>query len=88
MGQKFLTMKDREIIREGWRRGASTMEIAYQVGVSQSTIYAELRRGLTDEYYPNSDRRVYDPEKGEATCRANIKLRGNRTPRKAVQADG
>ena len=81
MGQKTLTKTDREALQRGWRRGDSTMEIAYQLGVSMTTVYAELRRGMTDEYYPDSDRHVYDPEKGEAVYWENISKRGNRTPR-------
>ena len=77
----MLTMADRERIRDGWERGDSAMDIAYHIGVSQTTVYAELRRGMLDEYYPGGDRRVYDPERGERVYHENIKLRGNRTPR-------
>lgn len=76
-------MADRKQISEAWERGDSTMDIAYRLGVSQTTVYAELRRGMTEETYPNGDRHRYDPERGAEVYAANIKLRGNRTPRRA-----
>ena len=86
MAQRFLTKQDRERIREGWERGDSTMEIAYSVGISLTTLYAELRRGTADEYYPGTDRLIYDPERAEAVFHENIKKRGNRTPREKARA--
>lgn len=84
MGQRVLTMEDREAIRKGWERGDSSMEIAYRLGISQATVYAELKRGQTGEYNAGTMRFGYDPEKGAQVYQDNIKKRGNRAPRMGV----
>ena len=81
VGQKVLTMDDREQICKGWERGDSAMDIAYRLGISLTTVYNELRRGQTEEFNPDTMRWGYSPEKGAQAYMDNIKKRGNRAPR-------
>ena len=81
MGQRVLTMDERREIGKRWARGDTTMDIAYSLRISQSTVYAELRRGQTEEIDPDTMRRGYDPERGAQAYVDNIKKRGNRLPR-------
>ena len=81
MGIRVLTREEREAILQGWKRGDSSMEIAYRLGISQATVYAELRRGRTEDYDPVTMRYGYDPDKGAQVYLDNIKKRGNRAPR-------
>ena len=81
MGIIVLTREEREVILQGWKRGDSSMDIAYRLGISQATVYAELRRGKTEDYDPVMMRFGYDPDKGEQVYMDNIKKRGNRVPR-------
>lgn len=81
MGIRVLTREEREVILQGWKRGDSSMDIAYRLGISQATVYAELRRGKTEDYDPVMMRFGYDPDKGEQVYMDNIKKRGNRVPR-------
>ncbi len=81
MGQKVLTMSDREEIANGWERGDAVMDIAYKLRISVTAVYNELRRGQTNEFNPDTMRWGYDPAKGMQAYQDNIKKRGNRAPR-------
>lgn len=87
MGQRVLTMDDREEIFKGWERGDSAMDIAYRLGISMTTVYNELRRGQTEEFNQETMRWGYDPEKGKQAYMENIKKRGNRAPRERAEAN-
>ena len=87
VGQKVLTMTDREEIYKGWERGDSAMDIAYRLGISLTTVYNELRRGQTEEFNQETMRWGYDPEKGAQAYMDNIKKRGNRAKRAEAKAN-
>ena len=78
-----LSRKDRDRISELWGSGHSARDISYDLRFAVETIYAELRRGATGAFYPDTYRPAYDPDIGERVYLENIKKRGNRTPRKA-----
>ena len=47
---KKLTLEDRRKIEQMWKDNASPLKIAAELGISQCTVYTELKRGQeTDE---------------------------------------
>lgn len=81
-------MDDRREISKRWKRGDDVMGIAYELGISQATVYAELRRGRTGDLNTRTGRYGYDPDLGAKQYQENIKKRGNRTQRKEAAANG
>ena len=48
---KKLTLEDRRKIEQMWKDNASPLKIAAELGISQCTVYTELKRGQkTDEW--------------------------------------
>lgn len=74
MARNMITFSMRKEIEERLKRGEESRNIAYHMNLSQSALYAELRRGRNSSG-------VYDAELGEKTYAANIARRGNRTKR-------
>ena len=74
---KSLTLKDRKILARRWERGDKAAQIAADMGVSNATIYAELRRGFDGTLDQNSRRR-YDAERGQAAFQEALRNRGRR----------
>lgn len=79
MGRTWINYEMRQEIEERFRKGQSVLEIAYKMNLSQSGMYAEIKRGMTAD----GD---YSADKAQATYEANIKRRGNRTQRKEQPA--
>ena len=79
MARNMITHEMRKEIEERLQRGEEPRNIAYHLNLSQSALYAELRRGR------NSDGN-YDANLGEKTYEANIARRGNRTKRVRAEA--
>lgn len=79
MERKYITHEMRQEIEERIQKGQTVMEIAYNMKMSQAAIYAELKRGagINGEYSAARAQKTYE---------ANIKRRGNRTPRKEQPA--
>lgn len=80
---KILTLEDRKKIEKMLGDNASPMEIAVELGVSQATVYYELRRGaVRDEdgrvVLGEDFRRKYSAEQGEAVFRENRRNQGRR----------
>lgn len=46
-----LTMEDRRVIAARWENGERVMDIAEAIGCAYSTVYAELRKGMTGKAY-------------------------------------
>ena len=42
---KKLTLEDRRKIEQMWKDNASPLKIAAELGISQCTVYTELKRG-------------------------------------------
>ena len=78
--RKSMTLEIRKVINRMYNdEGARVEDIAAKVGMHPTSIYLELRHGLTDEVNQKTGRFVYSIEKGvreAATARAN---RGRKT---------
>ena len=79
MERKYITREMRQEIEERIRKGQSVIEIAFSMKLSQAAIYSELKRGMGID----GD---YSAARAQETYEANIKRRGNRTPRKEQTA--
>ena len=79
MESKYITQEMRQEIEERIQKGQSVLEIAYGMKLSQAAIYSELKRGMGVD----GD---YSAARAQETYEANIKRRGNRTPRKELTA--
>jgi len=75
----YITHEMRREIEERIRKGQTIMEIAYQMKLSQTAMYTEIKRGMDGQ----GD---YSADRAQATYEANIKRRGNRTRRKEQPA--
>ena len=60
---KTLTMEDRAVIKELWDAGAPVIQIAQKLECSRVCIYAELKRGETNEMNPDTQKTVPGAEK-------------------------
>ena len=79
MQRTYITHEMRREIEERIRKGQTIMEIAYQMKLSQTAMYTEIKRGM-------DGRGDYSADRAQATYEANIKRRGNRTRRKEQTA--
>ena len=79
MQRTYITHEMRQEIEERIRKGQTIMEIAYQMKLSQTAMYTEIKRGMNNQ----GD---YSADHAQATYEANIKRRGNRTRRKEQPA--
>lgn len=86
----YLDHKARLKLSEMYNAGKTPLEISVRLDVHVSTIYRELERGFTGEFYPGGGKR-YDPERAQAVFDASIKNRGkayreSETEREEVKA--
>ena len=91
---KKLTLEDRRKIEQMWKDNASPLKIAAELGISQCTVYTELKRGQeTDErtgetVLDHNFRPEYKAERGEKTYQSNRSLcwkdRGTRSSREII----
>lgn len=90
---KKLTLEDRRKIEQMWKDNASPLKIAAELGISQCTVYTELKRGQkTDEWtgetvLDHNFRPEYKAERGEKTYQSNLRKRGRR-PKAAPSMKG
>ncbi|MBR3429004.1 MAG: helix-turn-helix domain-containing protein [Clostridia bacterium] len=78
MAIKQITPEARVIIQRRWHAGDNAKDIAEELGIPLTTIYAELRRGRTGKL-SELGRPEYDPE----TARINYyKAMSRKGPRK------
>ncbi|HIX89954.1 MAG TPA: helix-turn-helix domain-containing protein [Candidatus Agathobaculum pullicola] len=59
-----ITQRERQIIFQMWKDGATQKEIAEAIKVSPSALRSEMSKGYTGERYIGG-RRVYDPMRAE-----------------------
>ena len=59
-----ITQRERQIIFQMWKDGATQKEITDALHVSLNTVRSELFKGFTGERYIGG-RRIYDPELAE-----------------------
>lgn len=75
---KKLTLEDRRKIEQMWKDNASPLKIAAELGISQCTVYTELKRGQEiDEWtgemvLDHNFRPEYKAERGEKTYQSNL----------------
>lgn len=80
---RTLTLADRRKFELMWKNNDPPAKIAAELGISQCTVYAELKRGqilkagggveLDDNFRP-----AYCAERGEAVYQGNLRNRGRR----------
>lgn len=81
---KILTLDDRKKFEEMWENdNAAPVEIAAELGISQATVYTELRRGQVyddagREVLDKNFRRKYSAEQAEAVYQQNQRNKGRR----------
>ncbi len=81
---KNLTLDDRKKIERMWEDdNAAPVEIAAELGISQATVYTELRRGQVydeagQEVLDKNFRRKYSAEQGETVYQQNRRNQGRR----------
>lgn len=80
---KTLTLDDRRKIEVMWGENASPIKIAAALGISQCTVYTELKRGQTvdaagEVELDHNFRTAYSAERGEAVYHKNLRNRGRR----------
>ena len=84
MNIRYLSYDDRKRIEQAYNSGAEISDIAASLGVNQTTIYRELKRGETGEL-DNNGRIGYSADIGQQTLHDNFRRRGNRKPATAKQ---
>ena len=77
----YLTMEQRREIERMYAEGARVVDIAAKLRRGTTTIYAELKRGFTNEAGGNTLPQ-YSAAKAQANTHASIKHRGVRYTRK------
>lgn len=85
-------MEDRRKIELMWRNNDKPVRIAAELGVSQCTVYKELRRGQQveeggDAALDRNFRPAYSAERGEAAYQRNLRNRGRRPKRETKQKE-
>ena len=90
---KKLTLEDRRKIEQMWKDNASPLKIAAELGISQCTVYTELKRGQeTDERTGETvstitSARSTKPSGAKKTYQSNLRKRGRR-PKAAPSMKG
>ena len=87
-----MTLDDRRKIELMWGEKASPVKIAAELGISQCTVYTELKRGQeTDDgggvVLDENFRPAYSAERGQTVYQRNLRNRGRRPKREAEQKE-
>lgn len=75
---KTVEFEDRKKIATMYAAGANAADIARQIGVSATTIYAELKRGQDGVTLDKNFRLAYDPDLAQKRVQENLRRRGRR----------
>lgn len=84
---RTLTLEDRRTIERMWAENLKPVQIAAEMGISQCTVYKELKRGQEldertgEEILDKNFRPKYRAERGEAVYQRNLRNRGRRQKR-------
>lgn len=84
---RTLTLEDRRVIEKMWAENCKPVQIAAELGISQCTVYTELKRGQErdeqtgEEVLDKNFRPLYRAERGEAAYQRNLRNRGRRPKR-------
>lgn len=87
---KGLTFEDRKSLEKLWADNFKPVQIAARLGISQCTVYTELKRGQSidgagDLVLDGNFRPAYSAEMGEMVYQRNLRNRGRR-PKEAKGA--
>lgn len=87
-----MTLDDRRKIEMMWGENVSPVKIATELGISQCTVYTELKRGQeTDDgggvVLDENFRPAYSAERGQTVYQMNLRNRGRR-PKRVVEQKG
>lgn len=75
---KTVEFEDRKKIASMYADGAIAAEIARKIGVSASTIYAELKRGRDGVTLDRNFRLAYNPDLAQKRVREALRRRGRK----------
>ena len=75
---KAITFDDRKTIASMYGAGAVAVEIAEKVGVSRTSIYAELKRGQDGVTLDKNFRPAYDPALAQKRVQEGLRRRGRK----------
>lgn len=75
---KTVEFEDRKQIAAMYASGAIAADIAQKIGVSATTIYAELKRGQDGVTLDKNFRPAYDPDLAQKRVQENLRRRGRR----------
>jgi len=75
---KAITFDDRKTIASMYAAGAVAAEIAERVGVSRTSIYAELKRGQDGVTLDKNFRPSYDPALAQKRVQEGLRRRGRK----------
>ncbi len=84
---RMLTLEDCRIIEKMWADNLNPVQIAAALGISQCTVYTELKRGQEmdeqtgEEILDRNFRPAYRAERGEAVYQRNLRNRGRHPKR-------
>ena len=82
---RTLTLEDRRVIERMWTDNYKPVQIAARLGISQCTVYMELKRGQEwdeqtgEKVMDKNFRPMYSAERGEAVYQRNLRNRGRPT---------
>lgn len=75
---KAITFDDRKTIAAMYGDGSVAAEIAEKVGVSRTSIYAELKRGQDGVTLDKNFRPAYDPALAQKRVQEGLRRRGRK----------
>ncbi len=89
---RTLTLEDRKKIELMWGNKESPVKIAAELGISQCTVYTELKRGQYieaggDVALDKNFRPAYSAERGQTVYQRNLRNRGRRPKRTAERKE-
>lgn len=80
----FRTLADRKRIQRMWEKpGCTAKDIADEMGVALSSIYAELKRGQDGETRLSDQRLKYDADRAQLTVQQSFERRGRKAAARA-----
>lgn len=88
---RTLTLEDRRIIERMWSENCKPVQIAAELGISQCTVYTELKRGqeldeqTNEEVLDKNFRPAYSAERGETVYQRNLRNRGRQKRKPALK---
>lgn len=80
MEKQFRTIEfeDRKVIAAMYADGVRTADIADRIGVSRTTVYAELKRGQDGVTLDKNFRPAYDPVLAQKRVQEGLRRRGRK----------